>query len=125
MNHNNKNRSWIILCWNVRGINSEDKWEAIKSKIWEAKCDIASKKPREISLIHNTSETSALGILIFLIFFPLMGPLVDALSCGIAPSSLTIQYSRIAMLCRLNFSASSLEKTGFSLIFMLLVHQGK
>jgi len=40
MNHNNKNRSWIILCWNVRGINSEDKWEAIKSKIREAKCDI-------------------------------------------------------------------------------------
>jgi len=82
----------------------------------------ASKKPRKISLIHNTLETSALSIWILLIFFPPMGPLVDALSCGIAPSSLTIQSSRIAMLCRLNFSVSSLEKTGFSLIFMLLVH---
>jgi len=39
----------------------------------------ASKKPREISLIHNTLETSALSILILLIFFPPMGPLVDGI----------------------------------------------
>jgi hypothetical protein len=34
------NRSWHILCWNVRGINSRDKWVAIRSKIQESNCDI-------------------------------------------------------------------------------------
>lgn len=40
MNHNATNRAWIVLCWNIRGINSDGKWDAIKSKIQESKCDI-------------------------------------------------------------------------------------
>lgn len=39
MNNDNK-RSWTTLCWNIRGINSEGKWTAIKSKIFESNCDI-------------------------------------------------------------------------------------
>lgn len=33
-------RNWIILCWNISGINAEEKWDAIGSKIRESKCDI-------------------------------------------------------------------------------------
>lgn len=40
MNSFQNNRNWVILSWNVRDINSESKWEAIKSKALEAKCDI-------------------------------------------------------------------------------------
>jgi exonuclease III len=34
------NRSWKILNWNLRGINSEKKWLALSSKIVESGCDI-------------------------------------------------------------------------------------
>jgi hypothetical protein len=34
------NRSWKILNWNLRGINSEKKWVALSSKIDESNCDI-------------------------------------------------------------------------------------
>lgn len=33
-------RSWNILCWNVRGINSADKWPFIRNKIEESNCEI-------------------------------------------------------------------------------------
>jgi exonuclease III len=33
-------RSWKILNWNLRGINSEKKWLALASKIEESNCDI-------------------------------------------------------------------------------------
>lgn len=33
-------KSWNVLCWNVRGINSEGKWESIRNKIVESQCDI-------------------------------------------------------------------------------------
>jgi exonuclease III len=31
---------WKILNWNIRGINSENKWNALASKIEESNCDI-------------------------------------------------------------------------------------
>ena len=34
----NNNRSWNILNWNIRGINSKDKWNAINQKIEESAC---------------------------------------------------------------------------------------
>lgn len=35
-------RSWNILCWNIRGINAEGKWESLRNKILESNCDIIS-----------------------------------------------------------------------------------
>jgi exonuclease III len=35
-----KNRTWKILNWNLRGINLEKKWLALSSKIEESGCDI-------------------------------------------------------------------------------------
>jgi exonuclease III len=40
MNFMSHKRAWKILCWNIRGINSENKWDAIRSKIAESNCDI-------------------------------------------------------------------------------------
>ncbi|KAG2577120.1 hypothetical protein PVAP13_6NG087545, partial [Panicum virgatum] len=34
------NRNWNILCWNVRGINSQAKWDALRNKIDESSCAI-------------------------------------------------------------------------------------
>ena len=36
--NNSFNRSWNILNWNIRGINSEDKCNAVKEKIDESAC---------------------------------------------------------------------------------------
>lgn len=34
------NRSWNVLCWNIRGINSDSKWNALRDKIDESACSI-------------------------------------------------------------------------------------
>jgi hypothetical protein len=34
------NRSWNILCWNVRGLNDKDKWGPIRNKIDESEANI-------------------------------------------------------------------------------------
>lgn len=36
----NQIRSWKVLTWNVRGINSSWKWDSVRNKIVEAQCDI-------------------------------------------------------------------------------------
>jgi len=36
----NQVRTWKILDWNVRGLNSERKWNSIRDKITETNCDI-------------------------------------------------------------------------------------
>lgn len=40
MDTNNQNRSWKVLCWNVRGLNAERKWSTIRDKILECQADI-------------------------------------------------------------------------------------
>lgn len=37
---NQKYREWKVLSWNVRGLNSDHKWDIIKSKVVESQCDI-------------------------------------------------------------------------------------
>jgi len=34
------NRTWHVLCWNVRGLNAARKWDSIKSKVSNNNCDI-------------------------------------------------------------------------------------
>jgi exonuclease III len=34
------NKTWKIMNWNIRGINSEKKWLALSNKIEESGCDI-------------------------------------------------------------------------------------
>jgi hypothetical protein len=39
MNPRSFSKSWNVLCWNIRGINAENKWESLKNKILESQCD--------------------------------------------------------------------------------------
>jgi exonuclease III len=39
-NTSNKNRSWNVLNWNVRWLNSEDKKKAVREKIEESGCSV-------------------------------------------------------------------------------------
>ena len=34
------NRNWNILYWNIRGINAQAKWDALRNKIDESSCAI-------------------------------------------------------------------------------------
>ena len=34
------NRSWNILCWNVRGINAMEKCDVVRDKIVESACSV-------------------------------------------------------------------------------------
>jgi hypothetical protein len=44
MDSNPSQKSWNVLCWNIRRINAEVKWDSIRNKILESKCDIVSIK---------------------------------------------------------------------------------
>jgi exonuclease III len=34
------NRTWSVLSWNVRGINSDKKWDAVRDRVLNNNCDI-------------------------------------------------------------------------------------
>jgi hypothetical protein len=34
------NRSWQILCWNIRGLNDSNKWDAVRNKVEESACAV-------------------------------------------------------------------------------------
>jgi exonuclease III len=34
------NRSWHILCWNIRGLNDSKKWEEVRNKVEESACAV-------------------------------------------------------------------------------------
>ena len=40
MNNNTNKRSWNVLNWNIRGLNSEGKTDAVKAKIEESACSM-------------------------------------------------------------------------------------
>lgn len=65
------NRNWNILCWNVRGINSEDKWLVIRNKIEESSCVVfCLRKQRGKILIILMSKSLHPSALILSFFFP-------------------------------------------------------
>lgn len=40
MNSVPNKRMWNVMCWNVRGLNSDKKWNSIRDKIIESQCHI-------------------------------------------------------------------------------------
>jgi hypothetical protein len=36
----NSTKNWKIMNWNIRGVNSDKKWDALSNKIEESGCDI-------------------------------------------------------------------------------------
>jgi hypothetical protein len=48
------NRSWNILCWNVRGLNDKDKWSLLRNEIEESGANIFcfQETKRDLNDIH-------------------------------------------------------------------------
>jgi hypothetical protein len=49
---------WNILCWNIRGINSEKKWNAIRDRLSDHVCDVICLQETkhshfDLSFIHK------------------------------------------------------------------------
>ena len=54
----NNTRSWNILNWNIRGINAQDKWLAIRQKVEESAAGVVcvqeTKRDKfDLAYIHN------------------------------------------------------------------------
>ena len=41
------------MCWNVRGLNSDKKWNSIRDKIIESRCDIACLQEKKDFFDNN------------------------------------------------------------------------
>ena len=51
------------MCWNVRGLNSKEKWNAIKDKVIESGCDVVcfqetKKEQVDVNFIKNVCPIS-------------------------------------------------------------------
>lgn len=51
-------RLWKVLCWNVRGVNSDKKWNSIRDKVLESNCDIVclqetKREALDLTFIRN------------------------------------------------------------------------
>ena len=42
-------RNWKVLCWNVRGLNSETRHRSVREKITESQCAVASLQETKLS----------------------------------------------------------------------------
>ena len=87
--NNSFNRSWNILNWNIRGINSEDKCNAVKEKIDESACAIYCIQ-RETILTILLSKSWPQSVSKSLLSLPLLEILEAFLWDGIAPSLMEI-----------------------------------
>jgi exonuclease III len=47
------NRSWQVLCWNIRGLNDSNKWEAVQNKIEESGCSVFCLQETKIQNCDN------------------------------------------------------------------------
>lgn len=50
---------WKILSWNIRGVNSDKKWNSIRDRVTENNCDVVclqeTKRPHiDLAYIHNS-----------------------------------------------------------------------
>lgn len=60
-----------MLCWNVRGINSDDKWLAIHNKVEESGCAVfCLQELKDLFLIILTSGSLLLDVLTSLLILP-------------------------------------------------------
>ena len=74
---------WKVLCWNVRGLNSEKKWDSIRDTIIESRCDIISlqETKREHFDLQFIKKFCPVGFDSFK-FLPLLGHLEGYLQLG-------------------------------------------
>jgi hypothetical protein len=76
-------RNWNIPCWNVRGINSESKWDALRNIIYESACSvICLQETKRASFDTPFAKNSGPKGLISSILSLLLEPLVVSLFYG-------------------------------------------
>ena len=98
MNPPQTNRSWNLMSWNVRGLNSKEKWSEIRDKIIEANCDIIClQETKKRILIWRSLGIFAQQILINLNFCPLLGPQEESSLFGKADFSMESSFSVISL----------------------------
>lgn len=90
---------WKVLSWNVRGINSEKKWNSVRDRISENNCDVVclqetKRSHIDISFLHNFCSPQYDCFE----FLPSNGDLEALLFFGKALSSLDPSSSRMILL---------------------------
>jgi hypothetical protein len=73
---------WNVLCWNIRGLNAFDKWDAIRNKIEECACSIVCIQETKHEHFDTLLGISLLDVLILMILFPRLEPLEAFSFCG-------------------------------------------
>ena len=114
-----ENKSWKVMCWNVRGLNSDKKWNSIRDKIIESRCDIACLQETKKDFFDNNFIRN---------FCPSgFDSFAFKASAGASGGMLTIwksalfsgtNFFRMNMLYHLNSPQSSIMIAGFLLISM-------
>jgi exonuclease III len=49
-----------VLCWNVRGLNAKEKWEAIRDKISESGCDVVCLQETDMGYVPGCQQQRAM-----------------------------------------------------------------
>lgn len=82
----NGHRNWNTLCWNVRGLNSDDKWRAVRQSIDESGCAVfcLPETKREFFYIANIKKMAPKRFDSFS-FLPLLELLVVSWFVGLEP----------------------------------------
>lgn len=74
MARQNRNRNILCWKWNIRGMNSEDKWRSIRGKVEESKCSIIClQETKRASFDHSSIKNFATRHFDKFVFFPADG----------------------------------------------------
>jgi hypothetical protein len=102
MNHHQSSKLWKVLCWNIRGINSQLKWDALRDKIRDIQCDIiciqeTKRDLFDLSYIRNFCPSPFDSFE----YLPPLGASGGIITFGNLNFSLAIWLSRIIFHCQL------------------------
>jgi exonuclease III len=114
-------KTWYVLSWNVRGINSDKKWDAIRDHVMSCNCDIVclqetKKQFFDIMFIKKICPSSFDAFE----YIPSVG--ASGGSIIIWKSNLFLAVKSLRMIMYVfEFHQTIIMNLGFSLTFMLLV----
>jgi len=119
-------RSWSVLSWNVRGINSDKKWDAIRDRVMNCNCDIVCLQETKNKLLI-LCLLKRFVLLLTLNSFHLLELLVAQSSSRSLICFLALKYLRMSIVCLWNLSLIIIMNLGFSQTYMhpvLLLESG-
>lgn len=105
------NRITNFLVWNVRGLNSQQKWDALRDKINESNASVVClQETKRNSFDRDYIRKFVLGIWINLNTSPQMVPRVGCLLYGIRPGTMAHSSNQIPMQSQFDFDVVFLGK---------------